>query len=1088
MKPVASQRHKLDYLFLFGSLGLGLVTALVVIALAGYASANRQIDHAFQMKELADEWLTSVMESQSAAGALSTTTRPELLQAYQSSYRAWGHRAAAQLEALLRLAASNAEQTQNIRAAARAAQAALVSGARDGRQSDELRTGVGRIQALEQRMLREQHARADRRGATAGMAALLLSLASSLLLGLAYSLRRTRTRMLEGAAQINRRHLEALSELATALSTSRTCAEVSTIVLDHCMQALDADLGALYLIDEKEEWLQLIGDSGAARPVPEEIRRVPLTKGGSALASAIRSGQALWVEEPGAYKALFAALTSMKASQPPARAFWCVPLVAERRTVGLLAMGLLDRRSFDEEVRVFAETVVRHCAQALLRALRLEGEDEARRWLTTTLVSIGDGVITTDAMGDVTFMNPVAEAMTGWTLAEAQGRGLEQVFAIYSEETHRPAENPAARVLRDGRVVGLANHTVLRARNGFETPIDDSGAPIRGEDGRMLGAVLVFRDATREKRERDRRELLSRTGEALVSSSLDYAGTVATVARLAVPLIADWCSVDLSEDANHAPYQAAVAHVDPGKVELARQLGQHYPTNPAARTGAPEVARSGKAELYPEISARLLENAAYDDEHLRLLRLLQFRSAIVVPLRGRTRILGAMTFVYAESGRRYNHDDLAFAQSFADRAAMAIENAIALRQIEEARIEERRLRAQSEMASRAKDEFLAMVSHELRTPLNAILGWAVTLRRRALEPAIDRGLSVIERNARTQAKLIEDVLDISRIISGKLALSLGPTNIAEAVSASVETVTPAAEAKAIDIEMAPVDPTLVITADPNRVQQIIWNLLSNAVKFTPKGGKVHVSAWREGSEVRLCVKDSGEGIRREVLPLIFEPFHQADASITRRHGGLGLGLAIAKQLIAAHGGTVRADSEGPGKGATFLVQLPARSAVAAVMRTPPTTKPRVDKPSAGPGGPRLDGLCLLIVDDERDARALVGEVLREQGADVHLADSAAAALEQLGKVRPHVIISDIGMPEMDGYALIRCIRALPPGLGGSIPAVALTAYARSEDAQRALAAGFQMFVPKPVEPTDLAVAVADLARAARSGRSPGERL
>jgi signal transduction histidine kinase len=442
-----------------------------------------------------------------------------------------------------------------------------------------------------------------------------------------------------------------------------------------------------------------------------------------------------------------------------------------------------------------------------------------------------------------------------------------------------------------------------------------------------------------------------------------------------------------------------------------------------------------------------------------------------------------MTFVYAESGRRYTRDDLEFAQNFADRAGLAIENAIALRETEEAHIEERRLRGQSELASRAKDEFLAMVSHELRTPLNAILGWTVILRRRNPAVEIDRGLSVIERNARTQAKLIEDVLDISRIISGKLLLSLGPTNIADAVSSAVETVTPAAEGKGIAIQVEPVEPSLVITADPNRVQQIMWNLLSNAVKFTPKGGKVMVRAVREGSEVRLCVKDSGEGIRREVLPLIFEPFHQADASTTRRHGGLGLGLAIVRQLVSAHGGTVNAESEGPGQGASFVVRLPARSAVPAVIRAvPAATKSQVDTlaVAGAQGAPRLAGLRLLIVDDERDALMLVGEVLREQGAEVHLADSAADALDRLAAVQPDVIVSDIGMPETDGYALIRRIRALPESLGGSTPAIALTAYARAEDAQRALAAGFQMFVPKPVEPSELVGVVADLGGAARA--------
>jgi CheY-like chemotaxis protein/two-component sensor histidine kinase len=384
------------------------------------------------------------------------------------------------------------------------------------------------------------------------------------------------------------------------------------------------------------------------------------------------------------------------------------------------------------------------------------------------------------------------------------------------------------------------------------------------------------------------------------------------------------------------------------------------------------------------------------------------------------------------------------------------------------------------MANRAKDQFLATVSHELRSPLNAILGWAVILRTRKSPDDADRGLAVIERNARQQAKLIDDVLDISRIISGKLALHLGATNIADAVASAIETVTPAAQAKDIRISIEVPNEPLTITADSDRLQQIAWNLLSNAVKFTPKGGHVTVRAYRDGSEVCICVTDSGEGIRSEALPILFEAFQQADASITRRHGGLGLGLAIVKQLVSAHGGTVRAESEGEGKGATFVVRLPARSAVPAIAGA---SRPVLEQPAhvaAIAGAPRLHGLRLLVVDDEEDALGLVSEVLRGQGAEVHVATSAREALETFRNLRPDVVVSDIGMPEMDGFALIRTIRALPTAQGGGTPAIALTAYARSEDAQRAFLDGYQMHLAKPVELLQLVTVVARVA-----GRSLG---
>ena len=397
---------------------------------------------------------------------------------------------------------------------------------------------------------------------------------------------------------------------------------------------------------------------------------------------------------------------------------------------------------------------------------------------------------------------------------------------------------------------------------------------------------------------------------------------------------------------------------------------------------------------------------------------------------------------------------------------MAIENATTMKEVEDARAREQTLRREAEVASRAKDEFMAMVSHELRTPLNAILGWTLTLRSRKPDPEIDRPLAVIERNARAQTKLIEDVLDVSRIISGKLALNFGPTNVADAIAAAIDTVTPAADAKGVQISSDVPADGLPITADAERLQQVVWNLLTNAVKFTPKGGTVAVHGYREGSDICVRVTDTGEGIRPEVLPTVFEPFQQADTSTTRRHGGLGLGLAIVKQLVTAHGGTVSVNSGGPGKGATFVIRLPARPAIPAVRASSVLT-------SAGPL-PRLDGLRLLIVDDEDDARVLVGAVLGEQGAEVHLVASASEALAQISVVRPDVVVSDIAMPQMDGYALIRKIRALPASMGGRTPAVALTAYARSEDAKLAFAAGYPMHVAKPIEPAQLAIVVANL--------------
>ena len=696
-----------------------------------------------------------------------------------------------------------------------------------------------------------------------------------------------------------------------------------------------------------------------------------------------------------------------------------------------------------------------------------ERERALNRW-TTTVNSIGDAVMTTDMGGRVTFANPVATELLGVPLAEANGKPLAEVFCIVNEETRSRAENPVERVLREGKIVGLANHTVLVRRDGTDVPIDDSAAPIRDATGLLDGVVLVFRDVGHEKREQARRNFLARAGEALMTSA-DYREALATVAELAVPRLADWCAVDIIEAGATATEQLAVAHVDPGKVAYARELGKRYPPNPNATSGVPQVIRSGRSELYPHIPAEMLEASAVDAEHLRIIRELQLRSAMVVPLIGRGRIFGALTFIYAESGRQYTEDDLAFAEELARRAALVIER----KRLEDERLvlldRERMARSDAERANRAKDEFLATVSHELRTPLNAILGWAAMLRRKGLPKELERGLGIIERNAQAQARLIEDMLDVSRIISGKLRLEMETTDLDYPIREAVEVVRPGADNKGVALSVD-VEPEIgALVGDPERIQQIVWNLLSNAVKFTPKGGHVHLEARRHESMVTIVVSDTGKGIAPAVLPTIFEPFRQGDASTTRMHGGLGLGLAIVRQLVQGHGGTIRAESAGDGKGAKFTVELPSRST--------PTFHRVVGRPlvDATHPLPRLDGLRVLVVDDEPDTRELLRETLANVGAKVEEASSSAEAQQKLRSFGPDVLVSDIGMPGEDGYTLLRKIRSLPTAEGGRIQALALTAYASESDQLRAFAAGFQTHMAKPVRPWDLVAAVANLA-------------
>ena len=458
--------------------------------------------------------------------------------------------------------------------------------------------------------------------------------------------------------------------------------------------------------------------------------------------------------------------------------------------------------------------------------------------------------------------------------------------------------------------------------------------------------------------------------------------------------------------------------------------------------------------------------SATDERHLEVLRGLSLKSAMTVPLTARGRILGAITFVFAESNRRYTPEDLDFAEEFARRSAIAIDNA-ALYQSEQ------NARRNAELANRAKDDFLATVSHELRTPLNAMLGWTRLLRGGELSAEKQaRALETIERNAVTQAQLIEDLLDVSRIISGNLRLEVEPVEMSLVVEHALDTLRLAGEAKNVAL-VTTIEDTGPILGDAHRLQQVVWNLLSNAIKFTPKGGRVQLALERVDSSLRIAVTDTGPGIAPDFLPHLFERFKQADGATTRAHGGLGLGLAICRHIVELHGGTIEAESKGPGTGATFVVLLPF-SPSSVERRASPV--PHAVDASRFELRQELVGLRVLIVDDEADARDLLVAVLGQCGSIVETAGNAAEALSKVASHRPAVIVSDIGMPGEDGYALIRAIRALAPEHGGNTPAAALTAYARAEDRRRALDAGFMMHLAKPIEPAELVAVVASLAR------------
>lgn len=802
----------------------------------------------------------------------------------------------------------------------------------------------------------------------------------------------------------------------------------------------------------------------------------------------------------------------------------------------------------NEEERL--RSVALRNAESILQARR-RAEEELRKqseWLRVTLASIGDAVISTDAEGRVTFMNGVAESLTGWPQAEALNRPLSEVFHIINEETRQSVDNPVEKVLREGKVVGLANHTVLIAKDGTERPIDDSAAPIRDDEGQIVGVVLVFHDITeRRKAERVKAYLaaiVASSDDAIVSKNLQgiitswnkgaekvfgYTAEEAVGQSITMliptqyldeePIILDKIrrgqSVDHYETVRRRKDGALIdisLTVSPirdeagniiGASKIARDITERqriqedlrkseeryrsltgiltsvvWTTDAEGAFVAPQSeweAFTGQSWEEHQGWGRISALHADDQERMRT----QWKSAIesrsTYELQCR---------IWHISSSKY-HYCIAHAVPLFDADGSIREwvgNTLDIDEQKEAEAERERLlasertaRETAESASRAKDEFLATVSHELRTPLNAILGWARLLSSASLDNEVAaRSLKAIEQNATAQAQLIEDLLDVSRIISGKFRLKAQPLEVEPVIEAAINSVRPTAEAKGIRLQVVLDPDSGPVSGDAGRLQQVVWNLLSNAIKFTPKGGCVQVRLMRINSHIEIEVSDTGQGIEPEFLPYVFDRFRQADGSTTRSYGGLGLGLSIVRHIVELHGGDVAVDSPGKDQGATFTIKLPliVTQKKAGGERVHPAISSEVAlhfQPSTA-----LEGVRVLIVDDDPESLILLSTVLTQSGAYIKTAGSAEEGFEWVKEWRPDVIVSDIGMPREDGYSFMKRVKTWTRESGTWIPAVALTAYARAEDRMKALASGFQIHVPKPVEPAELITVIASL--------------
>ena len=565
-----------------------------------------------------------------------------------------------------------------------------------------------------------------------------------------------------------------------------------------------------------------------------------------------------------------------------------------------------------------------------------------------------------------------------------------------------------------------------------------------------LDNAILFVEAGRQRREA---EVL-----AELARSINTAQDVSTVLQRVVDGAKELCRCDLTS--------VALRETESESIVMRNRAGEYrgaqdcFVVEPGRGAGG-LVLESGR----PFRSDNMAEDPRITRAPAELIELEGLVATLVVPIMVGGRVEGLL-YVHRRTPKPFDDRTETVLLQLAEYAAIAIHNMRML-------AHEHQMRAEAEGASRTKDEFLATLSHELRSPLQPLLNWAYLLRSPNLDPAsAERALDAIERSTKTLGQLIEDLLDVSRIVTGKLRLQARPVRLPGVVRAAMEAVESAAVAKSVTLEARVESDLPAVMGDPDRLQQVLWNLLSNGIKFTPKGGRVTVTVAGRNSEVLLTVADTGAGIKREFLPHVFERFRQAESSTNRAYGGLGLGLAIVRHLVELHGGNVAVQSEGEGQGATFSVSLPVAAATRTAERAPAAVS------TEGPVGQSLAGLRLLVVDDEADAREVMRFMLERGGAQVRIADSAAQALDAIREERPDLLISDIGMPVEDGYVLVRRLRAMEEGLGRRLPAIALTAYASDEDTRRAFTAGFDAHLSKPVDPARLI----DIAAGLASGR------
>lgn len=872
------------------------------------------------------------------------------------------------------------------------------------------------------------------------------------------------------------------SDVSLALVESNSLKDILRLCAEAIVRNLDAAFARIWTFNEGENVLELQASAGIYTHTDGAHARIPVGKFKIGLIAAERkphlTNQVIGDES---------VADQQWAKREKMVSFAGYPLIVERKLVGVI--GMFSRQPLNETIigalasvaNVIALGIERKRAEEILR----KSEERYR-----ALVEVSpQAVWTAGADGSVTFFNRHWLDYTGMTLAESQGDGWTKAIRPDYRETVQESRRKA---------VEAGNWEIeipfRRAADGEYRWHLARGLAVRDEQGeivRWLGVAIDIHErqivhveherlllAEREAREES--ETLRRIGQ-IISGELDLQKIVQAVTDAATELTGAQFGAFFYNVLDAAGASFMLYTLSGAK----REAFAGFPMPRATEMFGPTFRGEGTIRIDDvKTDARFGKNPPYDGIPKGHPAVASYLSVSVFSRSGE--VIGGLFFGH-EQAAVFSERDERIVEALAAQASVAMENAQLLEATKQEReraeavaLENERLLVEAKEASRLKDDFLAIVSHELRTPLNAITGWSSLLLSDKLkdDEARRKAVETINRNARAQAQIIEDILDISRIISGKLRLDVRLINPADVIETAVESARPAAAAKGIRLQML-LDPHAApVSGDPDRLQQVVWNLISNAVKFTPKGGRIQIRLERVDSHVEISISDTGQGISPDFLPHVFERFRQSDSSTSRLYGGLGLGLSIVRQIVEMHGGTVVVASPGEGEGATFTVNLP----IAIVhSQTFAEREKRVHPKAADSAAvafdcpPELKGLRILIVDDEPDARELMTTVLEQCRAEVLTVASAAEMREKIEEFNPHILVSDIGLPEEDGYDLIRKVRAKEKKTNSKrVPAVALTAYARVEDRMKALAAGFQMHVPKPVEPAELAAVIASL--------------